>query len=587
MSEARVVGDRGEACPIWQLAVRDVAKGLAAVALVGLFVNLLYLVMPLYMLNIYDRVVPSRSLDTLAVLTGLTLAVLAFFAALDFIRGRLLLLIGERLAGRLAPKVMAAAVEQSLARQTPATGNVLRDLTELQQFITAGPVTLPLDLAVAPLFLAILFMIHPAYGTVGMVAALTLGGIGALVEILARRPGRAAAGAALKAQAEAATAIRHAEVLASMGMLPAIVERWRKAHEHARVLGSEGRGVARAASSIAKAVRMGLQVTVLGTGAVLVIDHSVTGGSICAAAVIMGRMLFPFEQMIEGWRQWCAIAGAATRLRTVLASGTSGRSTMPLAAQSSRLTIDKMSFVPEGSDRPILRSVSVELEPGSVLGVVGPSGAGKSTLAKLVVGLWRPTAGGIYLDGHDTYSWERTSFGRETGYLPQTPVLLDGTIRDNISRFTDADPALVVAAAKLAGVHELIGRLPQGYETQVGEQSHLLSGGQRQRLALARALFGEPRLLVLDEPNSSLDAEGEQAFIRAIAAVKETGTTVLIVAQRMSILTAADQLLVLKEGVVTQLGSRTEVLKTLSTQAVGRPAANVAQLPLSRRKGLR
>ena len=573
---------------VWHAAVVDVAKGVAAAGAVGLFVNLLYLVVPLYMLNIYDRVVPSRSMDTLAMLTILTIAALFFLATLDFIRSRLFALIAERVARRLGPSVLAAAVEQGLAKQTPATGNVLRDLAELQQFIGSGPIALPLDMMVAPVFLALLFVIHPAYGAVGVIAAVILGAISALVELLARRPAQAAASAALKAQAETSTAIRHAEILAAMGMLPAIAERWRRAQEQARRFGAEGRGLARAAASVAKAIRMALQVTMLATGAVLVIDHSVTGGSISAAAIIMGRLLFPFEQLIEGWRQWCNVGGAASRLRALVSGGAGGRSTIPVDASDSGLIIDRVSFLPEGSDRPILRNVSVNLEPGSVLGIVGPSGAGKSTLARLVVGLWRPSAGGIYLDGNDTYVWERASFGRQVGYLPQSPTLLEGTIRDNISRFIDADPAQVVAAAKLAGVHDMIGRLPLGYETMVGDHGHLLSGGQRQRLALARALFGEPRLLVLDEPNSSLDAEGEQAFVRAVRVAKEIGTTVIIVAQRMSILSVADLLMVMKDGTVAQLGTRDEVVKTLATQSVARPSAtnNVARLPLHGRRAV-
>jgi ATP-binding cassette subfamily C protein len=255
-----------------------------------------------------------------------------------------------------------------------------------------------------------------------------------------------------------------------------------------------------------------------------------------------------------------------------------------MLASSGSLVVDRLSFVPPGSDRPVLRSLSFSLATGEALGVVGPSGAGKSTLARLIVGLWRPTTGDIFLDGHNTFTWERTSFGRQVGYLPQSTALLDGTVRDNIARFEEADPAEVIRAAKAAGVHELIGRLPLGYETRIGEGGSVLSGGQRQRIALARALFGRPRLLVLDEPNSSLDAEGEQAFMHAIAEAKAAGTTIIIIAQRMSILGLADYLLVLRDGAIAQVGPRIDVLRAFAMSARSGRAAEpkVAHLPVER-----
>ena len=577
----------GGACAdLLRTVARDAARGVAAAAVVGLFVNLLSLVVPFYMLQVYDRVIGTRSVDTLVVLTALTLAVLLFLAMLDFIRGRIFAIVAERVVGRLGTPALAAAIETALRHRAGAAVNVMRDLAELRQFVAGGPMALPLDVLVTPLFLAVLFLLHPLYGLVGLIAAVLLGAIGVLVEILARRPAALAAEAALRVQLETSTAIRNAEVIAAMGMLPAVARRWRRAQSRALALAGAGQGVAKGAASIAKSVRMGLQVAMLATGAMLVIDHAVSAGSIAAAAIIMGRLLFPFEQLIEGWRQWCGAFGTVARLRELLREGTEARAAVPLAAESGALVVDRVSFLPSGGDRPVLRGVSFALEPGEVLGVVGPSGAGKSTLARLIVGLWRPTTGGIYLDGHDTFTWERESFGRGVGYLPQSAALLDGTVRENIARFAEVDPAEVIAAAKAAGVHELIGRLPWGYETPIGEGSHLLSGGQRQRLALARALFGRPRLLVLDEPNSNLDVEGEQAFVRAVAAAKDAGTTVVIVAQRMSILSVADHLLVLRDGAVAQFGPRQEMMKPLVGQAAdGRPGdAKIARLPVGRQR---
>ena len=565
-------------------AVREIANGALAAAAIGLCVNLLYLIVPFYTLQLYNRVISSRSYETLVVLTVLTIGVLLFLATLDYIRSRVFAILGERMAIRLGAPVLSAAVATALRNQAGTGSQAVRDLQDLRQFITSGPVGLPLDLLVSPLFLAVLFLLHPAYGVAGLLAAAYLGTLGVLVEILARRPAALSTEAGLRSQVEVSAAVRHAEIIEAMGMLPALARRWRDAQR--RTLAQVGRGqrIARAAGAIAKASRMALQVSMLATGAALVIQGAVSSGSIVAATIIMGRLLFPFEQMIEGWRTWCNAIGAFSRLKSLLVPDGEARSQTPMPAGSGSLLVDRLSFVPPGSDRPVLRNLNFALATGEALGIVGPSGAGKSTLARLIVGLWRPTVGDILLDGHNTFTWERTSFGRAVGYLPQNAALLDGTVRDNIARFDEVDPAAVILAAKAAGVHELIGRLPLGYETRIGEGGCVLSAGQRQRLALARALFGCPRLLVLDEPNSSLDVEGEQAFMRAIADAKATGITILIVAQRMSILGLTDHLLVLRDGAISQFGPRLEVLREFAIHARNSRGAEpkVAHLPIQR-----
>jgi ATP-binding cassette subfamily C protein len=571
---------------VFAAALREIANGALIAAAIGLFVNLLYLVVPFYMLQVYDRVISSRSYETLAFLTALTVGVLMFLATLDYMRSRIFAILGERMAVRLGVPVLSAAVATALRNQAGAANHAVRDLQDLRQFVTSGPVGLPLDLLVAPLFLVVLFLLHPAYGTVGLVAAAFLGMIGVVVELLARRPAALSSEAGLRAQVEVSAAVRHAEVIEAMGMLPGLARRWRDSQRRTLALVGRGQQIARAAGSIAKASRMALQVSMLGTGALLVIEGEVSPGSIVAATIIMGRLLFPFEQMIEGWRTWCNALSAFSRLRSLLTVERDARSQTPMPATTGTLVVDRLSFVPPGDDRPVLRGLTFTLAAGEALGIVGPSGAGKSTLARLIVGLWQPTAGDILLDGHSTFTWERTSFGREVGYLPQNPALLDGSVRDNIARFEDAGPAEAILAAKAAGVHELIGRLTLGYETRIGEGGRVLSGGQRQRIALARALFGRPKLLVLDEPNSSLDAEGEQALMRAIADAKAAGTTIIIVAQRMSILGLADHLLVLREGAIAQFGPRLEVLRAFAMQAGGGRGAEpkVAHLPLARRQ---
>ena len=310
-------------------------------------------------------------------------------------------------------------------------------------------------------------------------------------------------------------------------------------------------------------------------GASLVIRQEVSPGTILAAAVIMSRMLSPFEHLIDGWRQWVNASAIARRLRDLLSEGGRIRSAAKVPVGMAEVVVDRLSYLPPGNDAPLLRNISFTISPGEMLGVIGPSGAGKSTLARLVVGLWAPTTGGIFLDGQSTFMHERTSFGEAVGYLPQEPLLLDGTVRDNIARFRDASIEDVVAAARLAGIHEMIGRLPKGYETPLLDAGARLSGGQRQRIALARAVFGRPKLLVLDEPNSSLDADGETALIEAVEMARSWGAAVLIVAQRMSILNKADRLLLLREGTVSQYGDKSEILAALGPRR--REAVNAAE----------
>jgi ATP-binding cassette, subfamily C, bacterial len=560
---------------VLRTTLRQCAAGLLLAAAVGLFISLLHLVMPLYMLQVYNRVLAGRSLDTLLMLTILAFGALMFLAMFDYIRARIFMIIGERIARRLGAITLQATVRESLRLQSAAGGGGMRDLQELRQFVTGGAATVPFDLLMAPLFIAVLFMMHPAFGLVALFAVVVLTGFGIIMDLLVRRPAALANEAALASYADVTTAIRRAEILESMGMLPAIARRWRHGQNRALRLLGAGNSGAKALGAIARAVRMALQITMLATGAVLVIQQEASPGSIMAATIIMGRLLLPFEQLIDGWRQWAHAGSALKRLRTLLSEHIHDRSLVPVRASQSSLRIDHVGFVPIGSDRPVLKGIDFTLDAGQVLGIIGPSGAGKSTLARLIVGLWRPTTGGIYLDGHDVYAWERESFGSQVGYLPQDPALLNGTIRENIARFTEAETADVIAAAKRAGVHDMIGRLPLGYETVVGDSGFVLSGGQRQRIALARALFGGPRLLVLDEPNSNMDGEGEQAFLHAVATAKREGATVVIIAQRMSILSIADQLLVMRAGVVERMGTRGDIVKSLTVQATantGEPA---------------
>ena len=549
--------------PEFRAAMGDLGRGAAAAAVIGLFLNVLHLALPLYTIQIYDRVISSGNLDTLVALTLLVSALLGFQAVLDVLRARLFNILGARAAARLGQPVLEAAVETTLRQGVGSAAGAMRDLGDLRSFIAGGAIALPTDLALTPLFLLVLFLLHPVYGIIGFTGALLLAMAAIATELLARRPVAAANAASGTVQSETAAAIRNAEVITAMGMLPVIATRWRRSQGHALHQMEAGRAVAKGLTAAARMIRVGLQIAVVCAGATLVIERAVSPGTIIASAVISARLLQPYEHLIDGWRQWLDALGALTRTRDLLARGASTRSRTPVAVSRAVLVADRLSYVPQGQDTPLLRNISFRAEAGELVGVVGPSGAGKSTLARLVVGLWQPSAGGIFLDGQSTFGHERGSFGAAVGYLPQDPMLFDGRVRENIARFREGDMADVVAAARLAGVHDLIGRLPQGYETMLSGGGARLSGGQRQRIALARALYGDPRLLVLDEPNSALDAEGEAALITAMEAARNRGAVVFVVAQRTSILNRADRLIVLKDGVVTHMGDRQDVMAAL------------------------
>ncbi|MBP2230850.1 ATP-binding cassette subfamily C protein [Azospirillum agricola] len=547
--------------PLLTQAYRKIGQGLLLAGILSLFVNILMLVVPLYTMQVYDRVMSSRSLETLAMLAVIAVGALALYGVLDFIRARAFLVTGAVIAHRFNVPALEASIVDALGGGARNAGQTMRDLNDLRGFMTSSAVTAPLELAWAPIFLAILFLLHPVYGWIAIGSALLLLAMGVLADALTRRPLAQANEASARAFADVAGAVRHAEAIEAMGMLPALARRWQTAQTGSASLVDRGATTSRAMASASRSLRLMLQVGIVAAGATLVIDNLVTPGSMMAASLITARLLQPFEQLVDGWRQWIKALEAHRRIRELLNNEASQRSTMPLPPPQGTLTVDRVTHVPAGLNRPVLRNVSFSVQAGEVVGIIGPSGAGKSTLARLLVGVWQPTAGGIYLDGTSTFLWERESFGRYVGYVPQAVALLDGTIGENIARMADADPAEIVRAARLAGVHEMIGRLPFGYDTPVGDNAFSLSGGQRQRIALARALFGRPRLLVLDEPNSNLDHEGEQALLHAIGKIRAEGTTVVMIAHRPSIVSVADTLVVMKDGMVEHFGARADVLK--------------------------
>ncbi|MCW2238509.1 type I secretion system permease/ATPase [Azospirillum canadense] len=542
-------------------AYRKIGRGLLLAGALSFFVNLLMLVVPLYTMQVYDRVMNSHSVETLTMLAIIAVGGLVLFGVLDYIRARAFIVSGAVIAHRFNVPALEAAIVDALGGGMRNAGQTMRDLNDLRNFMSGSAVTIPLELLWTPIFLVILFILHPVYGWIAVGSALLLLAMNALTDALTRRPIAEANEASAKVYADVASAVRHAEAIEAMGMLPALARRWQAAQTGSASLVDRGTLMSRGMASASRSLRLIIQIGTISAGAALVISNEASPGSMIATGLMMARLLAPFEHLVDNWRLWVGAMTAHKRIRELLNGEGQRRGTMAMPMPQGKISVDRVSHVPKGLSRPVLRGVSFALEPGEVLGIIGPSGAGKSTLARLLVGIWEPTAGGIYLDGTSTFLWERESFGKYVGYVPQSVALLDGTIGENIARMANADPAEIVRAARMAGVHDMIGRLPFGYDTPVGENAFALSGGQRQRIALARALFGRPRLIVLDEPNSNLDHEGEQALLHAIGQARAEGATIVMVAHRPSIVSVADKLLVLKDGMVEHFGARTDVLK--------------------------
>lgn len=539
-------------------------SGLVYAGILSAFINLLQLTVPLFMLQVHDRVVNSQSTDTLVMLIIVAVVGLGIYCILDYVRALTFQVMGSKLVRKLNLPVLEAAVSASVTKGVSQSAQAIRDLNDIRAFVTGNAISVPLEAIWSPIFLAVLFALHWLYGLVALISAAIILSLSLFSDFLTRRAMKRANESSMQNIGEISGSLRHSEAIEAMGMLPALAGRWRRSQLHTQDLLDATTRRGRALASFTRTCRYMMQIAVLSTGAILVIQQEVSAGSMVASSIIMGRMLLPFDSMVDGWRQWVLAMTAWSNVQDLLENQAPQRETKPTPPTQGELSVDRLVYAVPGSDVPILKGLSFSLSPGEVLGVIGPSAAGKSTLARLLIGVTKPTTGGVYLDGNNVYLWERGSFGDMVGYLPQSVSLLDGTIRDNIARMRDADPRLVLEAARLADVHDMIGRLPLGYDTRLGDSGYVLSGGQRQRIGLARAVYGRPRLVVLDEPNANLDADGERALIRAIEALRAYGAIVILIAHRPSIMQIADKLMVLQDGKITQLGPRATVVGAIT-----------------------
>lgn len=551
---------------------------LGVLLMFSLGMNIMQLAAPLYMLQVYDRVMTTGRVETLVLLTIITAAALLVYGLLDAFRGAILLRTGAWLNDRLSPILLSGSVRARL-RGDGAGAQPLRDLVQVQTFIASPGLSVFFDLPWTPVFLLLIWMLHPSLGLFAVGAAVVLLGLGITNDLVTRGPTSAANAAHITSMQHAEATIRNAEVVQAMGMLPALAARWNSGHsaalDAARQAGERGGML----FGLTKALRIFVQSATLGLGAYLVLQSELTGGGMIAASILLARALAPVEVAMGSSRQFGLARLAWKRLQARAQAIPPEPVRTRLPSPAGFITFDRVSYTPPGAREPVLQGVSFRAQPGEAVAVIGPSASGKSTLCRLLVGIAEPSSGDVRLDGSEIHHWNTEDFGRNIGYLPQDVELFAGTVRDNIGRMGEVEDEAVVEAAMLAHAHEMIQRLPQGYDTSIGDGGARLSGGQRQRIGLARAVYRCPRLIILDEPNANLDQHGEMALAAAIAELKQRGSTVLIVGHRPSTMAQADRILLLKDGRVELFAPREEALKRMRVAASGPRPAPAASEP--------
>ena len=546
----------------------------------GLFsaaVNLLMLVPVIYMLQVYDRVVSSGSYSTLAMLTLLMVALTAALGGFEWVRSMILIAASNRIEKNLRRRVSDATFKRALLTGGAVSNSQpLSDLSSLRQFLTGNGLFAFFDAPWFPIYVFVMFMFHPLFGYAAIFAGIVMVALAYFTEKVTSKKLQDANTQSNWINNQVNGTLKNSEVIAAMGMADDLRHRQEKRFDQVLTLQTDASRSAGLLQSLSKTFRMVMQSLLLGLGALLALRQEISPGMMIAGSLLLGRALAPIDMLVGTWKGFTLARGQYDRLGQLLNQIPKDADTMSLPAPTGKLSAEQVMVVPPGSKNIVVRGVNMELNAGEALGIVGPSASGKSCLARALLGIWPTYSGKVRLDGADIFAWDRTELGPYIGYLPQDIELFDGSISENICRFGDVDPDKVVEAAKTAGVHDLILHLPQGYDTVIGGSGGILSGGQRQRIGLARAIYGSPKYLVLDEPNSNLDDQGERELVEAIRRIKSEGATVIIITHRTMVLQCVDKILVMRDGAASHFGPRDQVLAALAAPQDKKPALRPA-----------
>ena len=546
----------------------------------GLFsaaVNFLMLVPVIYMLQVYDRVVSSGSYSTLAMLTLLMVALTAALGGFEWVRSMILIAASNRIEKNLRRRVSDATFKRALLTGGAVSNSQpLSDLSSLRQFLTGNGLFAFFDAPWFPIYVFVMFMFHPLFGYAAIFAGIVMVALAYTTEKVTSKKLQDANSQSNWINNQVNGTLKNSEVIAAMGMADDLRHRQEKRFDQVLTLQTDASRSAGLLQSLSKTFRMVMQSLLLGLGALLALRQEISPGMMIAGSLLLGRALAPIDMLVGTWKGFTLARGQYDRLGQLLNQIPKDADTMSLPAPTGKLSAENVMVVPPGSKNIVVRGVNMELNAGEALGIVGPSASGKSCLARALLGIWPTYSGKVRLDGADIFAWDRTELGPYIGYLPQDIELFDGSISENICRFGDVDPDKVVEAARTAGVHDLILHLPKGYDTVIGGSGGILSGGQRQRIGLARAIYGSPKYLVLDEPNSNLDDQGERELVEAIRRIKSEGATVIIITHRTMVLQCVDKILVMRDGAASHFGPRDQVLAALAAPQDKKPALRPA-----------
>ena len=558
-------------------AFQDVKRYFIYAGFFSAAVNLLMLVPVIYMLQVYDRVISSGSYSTLAMLTLLMVALTAALGGFEWVRSMILISASNRIEKNLRRRVSDATFKRALITGgMVSNAQPLNDLSSLRQFLTGNGLFAFFDAPWFPIYVFVMFMFHPMFGYAAIFAGIVMIALAYTTEKVTSKKLQDANTQSTSINNQISGTIKNSEVIAAMGMADDLRHRQEARFDKVLTLQTDASRWAGILQSLSKTFRMVMQSLLLGLGALLALQQEISPGMMIAGSLLLGRALAPIDMLVGTWKGFTLARGQYDRLGQLLAQIPKDAETMSLPEPTGKLSVEQVMVVPPGSKNIVVRGVTMELSPGEALGIVGPSASGKSCLARALLGIWPAYSGKVRLDGADIASWNRSELGPHIGYLPQDIELFDGSISENISRFGDVDPEKVVAAAKVAGVHELILNLPKGYDTVIGGAGGVLSGGQRQRIGLARAIYGSPKYLVLDEPNSNLDDQGERELVEAIRRIKAADATVIVITHRTMVLQCVDKILVMRDGAAQSFGPRDQVLAALAAPQDKKPALRPA-----------